>query len=233
MENATSAGRIPRLLTAKSAAIGFVISVEVNGQLGRLRPLNNLSVPGLTVVDRKRYNTFMKRLKLTQGKYTLVDDKDFEYLNQFKWAVKNPKTGVLYAIRHNKIINGSPIKGYRLLHRMIMNAPKGTEVDHKDGNGLNNQRSNLRVCTRSQNSANRPKQKNNKSGYKGVSFCKAYKNWVAYIQINGKGKNLGYFKTAQEAAKRYDLKASELFGEFARLNFAIKNLIQPKQNCCG
>ena len=106
------------------------------------------------------------------------------------------------------------------MHREILGItdPK-INVDHLDGDGLNNQRSNLRVCTDSQNGANRGKQKNNKSGYKGVHWNKKTKKWAAQIQYHKKVLNLGYYSDIIEAAKAYDKKALELFGEFARLNF--------------
>jgi hypothetical protein len=164
----------------------------------------------------------MKRIKLTQGKYALVDDEDFEWLNQWKWhAFKRPHT--FYASRN--ICSSDGKRGLLLMHRLLTEAPKGREVDHKDGNGLNNQRVNLRVCTDQENRQNRCKPSHNKSGYKGVSWHKRSKKWHAQIGANGiKMKSLGYFTNKIEAAKAYDSAARKYHGEYARLNLNTTNL---------
>ena len=114
------------------------------------------------------------------------------------------------------------------MHREITNAPKGMQVDHINGNTLDNRKENLRVCTRSQNMMNRGKQNNNKSGYKGVSYMKKKdpnyeypKPWRAQIKCptNQKVIHLGCYKYPEQAARAYDKKAIELFGEYAQLNF--------------
>lgn len=155
----------------------------------------------------------MKEIKLSQhgknrGLYVaLVDDDDFDYLNQFKWQVQANKYG-LYAKRH---MNGLTIR----MHWDIMG---GKLIDHIDGNGLNNQRNNLRFCTHSQNAMNKKSDKNTTSKYKGVCWYKTRSVWVGQIGINGKSTCLGYFTDEIEAAKAYDREAKILFGEFARLN---------------
>jgi hypothetical protein len=101
------------------------------------------------------------------------------------------------------------------MHWEMMN---GKYIDHLDGNGLNNQRSNLRFATKSENGMNRQKQENTTSIYKGVSWHKHNRKWVAYITINGKRSHLGYFISEVDAAKVYNQKAIELFCEFANLN---------------
>lgn len=157
----------------------------------------------------------MKKIKLSQGKVTLVDDEDFEYLNQFKWcAMKGNST--FYVIRHTSQKNELK-KECLLLHRVIMNAPKGVEVDHIDHNGLNNQKYNLRLCTNSQNHMNRIS--HGKSKYLGVSFHTSRKYIRAVITIKSKHQHIGYFKTEKEAALAYDKAALKYFGEFANLNF--------------
>ena len=100
-----------------------------------------------------------------------------------------------------------------------MNAPAGLVVDHIDGNGLNNRKSNLRVCTQAQNSLNSRPRRNSSSRYKGVSFYKRDKIWQAQIFYNFRTINIGRFDDEIEAALAYDRKAAELFGEFAYLNF--------------
>ena len=104
------------------------------------------------------------------------------------------------------------------MHRFILNAPKGQYVDHRDRNGLNNQKRNLRFCTQSQNMMNL-KSSTGTSKYKGVSWNIKYKRWQSHIRLNYKLKNLGSYNSEIEAALAYDHAARELFGEFARLNF--------------
>ena len=99
-----------------------------------------------------------------------------------------------------------------------MKAEKGQEIDHKDGNGLNNQKSNLRLITHTQNCMNRDKNKNNTSGYKGVHWHKNYKKWGVQIRVNGKCKSLGYYDTKKEAAQVYNEGVKKYFGEVAKTN---------------
>ena len=157
----------------------------------------------------------MKEIELTLGKKALVDDADFEWLNQYKWsAVKGTYT--FYAARSAKDENG---KFKRVqMHREITQTPKGLQTDHADGNGLNNQRSNLRVCTIQQNQHNTTSHRDSSSKYKGVSWKKSGKKWLARIKINAERRHIGVYKTEIEAAQAYDKVAKESFGEFARLN---------------
>ena len=152
----------------------------------------------------------MKEIELTQGKVAIVDDEDFEYISQWKWCYTiNQKSRSGYAIRRPGI----------LMHRVINKTPPGMQTDHINGNGLDNRKENLRSCTRTQNKANVKMNRNNKSGYKGVSREKKRKTWRAHIRIGGKGRALGRFDILEEAARAYDRAAREKFGEFARLNF--------------
>lgn len=152
----------------------------------------------------------MKKIPLTQGKFALVDDANLEWLNQWKWyAGKNRASGIFYAKRSAK-------RGKILMHRAILNAKPKQEVDHRDGNSLNNCRDNLRFVTAGQNAMNRHRVVG-VSRYKGVSRHRA--KWRACIEKDKKGIHIGYFDLEIEAAKAYDLKAKELFGEFARPNF--------------
>ena len=105
------------------------------------------------------------------------------------------------------------------MHRVIMNAPKGMLVDHIDGNGLNNRRSNLRLCTNKENARNARPSKGGSSRYKGVCWHKAKKKYDARIEVDGKRYCLGYFADEIEAAVTYDIKAMQLFGDFAYFNF--------------
>jgi len=158
----------------------------------------------------------MKEIKLTQGKAALVDDDMFDYLNQWKWRYlkgKHERTG--YAVRNEG--NRHNRKMIRM-HVVIMKPPPGMEIDHVDLNGCNNQRYNLRICTHSQNQMNINKRRDNTSGYKGVTWNKWHHSWYAFIRINGRRISLGYFYDPKDAARAYDCKAIELFGESARIN---------------
>ncbi len=153
----------------------------------------------------------MKLIPLTQGKFAMVDDKDFEWLNQWKWYAHRQNT--FFYVRRG--IN-SRIK--ILMHRIILNIQDGLFVDHIDRNTLNNQRSNLRACTNSENQMNTIKPKNNTSGYKGVIFYKHGRLWAAQIKVNKKQIYIGCFKNKLEAAKAYNIAALKYHGEFAYLN---------------
>jgi hypothetical protein len=105
------------------------------------------------------------------------------------------------------------------MHRLIMDAPANMQVDHIDGDGLNNTRSNLRLCSNMQNCHNQGVAANNKSGYRGVSWDARRGKWRAVIMVNGRLRSLGYHATPADAAIAYDSAARQLFGEYARLNF--------------
>lgn len=155
----------------------------------------------------------MKTIPLTQGLFALVDDEDFEYLNQWKWYAAR-QWNTYYAFRQD-YSSGKP-KTIRM-HREVMGEDP-RNIDHRDGDGLNNQKCNLRYCTHSQNHQNRKHHRNTSSIYKGVSLT--YNKWRAQIMNQGKVAYIGLFYTEEEAALAYDTKAKELFGEFARPNFS-------------
>lgn len=155
----------------------------------------------------------MKEIQLSQNKVALVDDEDFDTLNQFKWSAH--KIGNNYYASRTIVVDGKHTLQY--MHGAILN---GKGVDHRDMNGLNNQKNNLRFCTKSENGMNMRKRESATatSIYKGVSFYKPYGKWKARLMINRKEIHLGYFDTEIEAAKAYNAKAVELFLEFANLN---------------
>lgn len=158
-----------------------------------------------------------KTIPLSRGLVAIVDAADYELACRYKWHAVKP-SGAYYAASSYGPKNH---RSYIYLHRLLMNAPSGVLIDHIDGNGLNCTRANLRLATRSQNNSNRDKQPKNKSGYKGVSWDKVNKKWVAYIQVGNKSINLGRYATADDAARAYDAGAKKFHGEFARLNFPL------------
>ena len=162
----------------------------------------------------------MKRIKLTQGKSALVDDADYEYLSNYKWTAASERSGNFYAIRHSPTKNG---KRHTIqMSRQILGLEHGDkrDIDHIHHNTLNNQRDNIRICTRRQNQMNQKPQRNKSSIFKGVSWFKANKKWGTYIRIDGKLKHLGLFTDEEAAAKAYDMAAEKYFGEYACLNFS-------------
>lgn len=164
----------------------------------------------------------MKKIRLTLGKYALVDDSDFEWLNQWKWyAIKDHN--IYYARRAYKNPSPPPRQKAEIMHRLILGVEGNTKVDHVNHNGLDNQRRNIRVATVSQNTANMRKMRDNKSGYIGVIWKAKVRRWQGVIGITVEGKqksvSVGYFKSKIKAACARDDKAFELFGEFVSLNF--------------
>jgi hypothetical protein len=175
----------------------------------------------------------------TYGQFTvLIDEEDWDKVSRHAWNI-----GARYRTGSNKFhVRTSvphPDGGYRTnhgicrkkqttlrLHQLIMNTPKGMQTDHINGDTLDNRKENLRICTHTENICNRGAHKNNRSGYKGVTRRKtrhgrwAIKNpYWARIYYEKKEYSIGYYPTAEEAARAYDAKAKELHGEFAYLNF--------------
>lgn len=160
----------------------------------------------------------MKTIALTRGFEAIVDDEDFEYLSQFKWHFNSHG----YAARTIYIKDSSKKSGYKFItermHRVINKTSKGFHTDHINSNRLDNRKVNLRTATRAQNARNKSNQKNNTSGYKGVSWHARNKRWRASISLNNKPVNIGCFKTKEEAARAYNEAAIRLHGEFSKLN---------------
>lgn len=140
-----------------------------------------------------------------------IDLQDLHLLKKYSWHVRKGKLTYVATCINKKTA---------YLHRIILNAPKGMDVDHIDGNPLNNSRKNLRLCTRSQNLAAKRRLHNvSTSGFRGVHFMKAKGRFQAHVHKNGKKIHVGSFGSALEAAKAYDIAAENTHGEFAVLNF--------------
>lgn len=154
-------------------------------------------------------------IALTRGVVALVDQCDADLL-QYKWCITNG-----YAMRAIGV-NGkqSSILMHRAVFERVLGRALHTQehIDHINGVRTDNRRLNLRVATQLENTRNRGAQRNNKSGYKGVSFDKYAGRWVAHIRANGKTMHIGYYDTPEEAARVYNEAAIKYFGEFARLN---------------
>lgn len=153
----------------------------------------------------------MKALILPCGQTALVDDEDFERVSTEKWHVNHG-----YVVRRVRHSDGTKTALY--MHREVMGEFEGFDIDHADGNKLNNTRANLRLATRTDNNANSKPRAGCSSVYKGVAWLKGCKRWMAYIRKSGKRTYLGYFTDEIEAAKAYNRAAIEMFGEFARPN---------------
>lgn len=159
----------------------------------------------------------MKTVPLTRGFVTLVDDSDFDRVNQFKWYAQGKASVRIYAARRDK-----KTRKMVYMHRFVLGAPDELDVDHREGGGLDNRRHNLRLATPSQNGANQKKGTRRSSQFKGVSWDKRLKKWVAYCSDGLRKIHLGCFLDEQEVAHAYDAAASKFFGEFAALNFPVK-----------
>ena len=159
----------------------------------------------------------IKRIPLGEGQYALVDAADHEWLRQWTWRLQNG-----YAVRYE---NGRRI----YMHRVLMEPPAGMLVDHVNRSKLDNCRANLRVCTPQENTHNRGKRAGSSSRFKGVGYHKMERKWYAKLRVGGIPIWLGYFVDEIEAARVYDRKAVELFGEFACLNFPDEWPLEQRQ----
>ena len=163
-----------------------------------------------------------KEVPLTQGKFALVDDEDYERVMMYKWYASKT-TSRLRLIRNKWYAERKEGKKTVYLHRFILDAESGEECDHRNGNGFDERRCNLRIVTHQQNNWNRQKTTSRlgipaSSKYKGVHWRKDRNKWRARININCKRIHLGTFDSEEEAARAYDDKAIELHGEYAKIN---------------
>lgn len=151
-----------------------------------------------------------KKIQLTKNKFCIVDNEDYEYLNQWNWFYTDE-----YAARKPSKEESSNRKNW-MMHRLIMKCPQDMQVDHINGNMLDNRKENLRICTPNQNRRNRSKNKRSSSNYKGVR--KFRKKWRATINVNKKLIHLGTFNSEIEAAIAYNNAALKYFDNYAKLN---------------
>lgn len=160
----------------------------------------------------------MKKIPLTQSRVALVDDSDFEWLSQFKWYTLRHRN-TCYAFRKSPTREGRKTIN---MHREILGLSRGDGkmVDHINRDGLDNRRENLRLCTHAQNQRNSQKNKNNTSGYKGVTWDKQRGKWHSQIVVNHVRIRLGFFDDLIKAAQAYDAAARKYHGRFARTNFS-------------
>jgi hypothetical protein len=143
----------------------------------------------------------------------IIDDEDYEKISKFKWYI-------LITVDGNKYVSKTAKSDIKFIHHLVFGKPEnGKCIDHINGNGLDNRKSNLRICTNQMNQGNQKIKKSNTSGYKGVGWVKDRKKWRAYICFGRKYKHLGSFESKEEAARKYDEYAKLVFGEFARTNF--------------
>lgn len=159
------------------------------------------------------------------GSCALVDESDYDFLSQFTWTLIEWR-GKQYAKRKQRLSDDPyPEYGTISMHSMILQG--AVEVDHIDGNGLNNQRSNLREVTHAQNIQGQKVQRRSKSGYRGVTYFpnagphKRKKPWRARIKVNGHDRTIGYYSTPEEAARAWNVAAYLAWGDYARLNNVV------------
>ena len=156
-----------------------------------------------------------KLITLTKGKFAIVDDEDYDFINQWKWHIAS---GYATRSKYLGIINGKKMTKAIIMHREINKTPEGMDTDHINMDRLDNRKSNLRNATRSQNFMNKKSKTNSSSRFKGVFWYKKYNKWQSALKINGKIKFLGYFIDEVSAARAYNEAAVKYFGEFAQLN---------------
>lgn len=176
---------------------------------------NRISHPEALPPDRSRGIFMPVEIPLVNGGVALIDAEDLPLVSGRNWRLNLTKDG-----NPSGVVSGTK-DSIVLMHRLITGADENSLVDHKDGNPLNNVRSNLRQCTHSQNMRNRRRHKNNRSGFKGVYANRRggrIRSWTAEIKVDGKKYRLGTHKTPELAYAAYKRAAKWMHGEFARFD---------------
>lgn len=160
----------------------------------------------------------MKLIALSRGRFAKVDNEDFDRISAHRWyAHWSRYTRSFYAVRHEKT-NSEGKREFVQMHREVLGAGPGREVDHANHETLDNRRENLRVCSHSENQHNSRIRRDNASGFKGVSWSESSGRWRATIILKRKQIHLGYHDAKEDAARAYDLASSRLHGDFASPN---------------
>ncbi len=191
--------------------------VDISFSLSVPTILVRIAVRIVLLYRRIQYGYTFRRIKLTRGKYAIVDAEDFEKLNQYKWHC----TYNGYACR-SVYISGIKNKKqvYVFMHNTVCPAPAGKITDHVNRNKLDNRKANLRPATQKQNVWNRRiKKENRKTQYNGIMWRRDRKKWRVRLTINGRQRTFGHYDDEIEAAKAYDEMAKKYRGDFAVLNF--------------
>lgn len=182
--------------------------------------IENILIFLLVKYRKRKYGYGFMRIKLAKSdladakhRYAIVDPEDYQRIAMDDWQLYDNHNKKYYAVRIEdcKIV---------FMHRQIMGNPVGKVIDHRNREGLDNRKSNLRIATRSQNNCNR-KQIQGSSKYRGVCYVKSRKKWRVAISYNGTYKHLGFFENEEDAARAYDEAAKIYHGEFATLNFTL------------
>lgn len=165
------------------------------------------------IIERNYWKT---RIPLSQGKFAIVDRKNYDYLNQWKWHYTHG-----YAVRriHKRLAKDKYAGTFVYMHRLIMDTPDGMVADHINGDGLDNREKNLRNCTQRQNMLNKRVQTNSLTGIKGVRWNKKKNRYEPNITVHGKKIYLGRFERIEQAEKAYKEAAIKYFGEYAHAYF--------------
>jgi hypothetical protein len=200
--------------------MSFLTKVDISFSLSVPTIIVRIAIWIVLLYRRVRYGYTFRRIKLTRGKYAMVDVEDFEWLNQYKWHCSH------YDYAKRAVPNRSG-KGRRqvsvYMHKLLCPVPEGKIADHVNRNSLDNRKENLRPATQKQNVWNRKfTRKGGKTRYNGIRWDKNKEKWQVRLTINGRRKSFGYYADEIEAAKAYDRAAKKYRGEFAVLNFPEK-----------
>lgn len=206
---------IDALLLAQKGADEGMVYAQMDTALDSL-----ISAAHAEGVAENRAESGIVGVPLAKGRIAIIDAADAERVLKYKWHVRPDKHGGFYV---KVCIDGKKLA----LHRFILDAPQGMDVDHINHNPLDNRRCNIRVCTRAQNMMGQ--KPHGGSPYKGTSFITEKKKWIAQIGVSGKNIHLGYFDNAVDAARAYNEAAKRYFGEYALLN----SVLAPTKEVAG